>query len=841
MRNIEAPGIELNEFDRSQYNLQNSALDDAPYCFICGFSDKGENYSVNFLRTKYDLIQAYGQPQTEFEKYFYNGCLEIIQNNGICLASRLPYDNASLDKFTYCDYIIDPVPKNIGNIVDIDGYTEILSDLRIKLIELISTTIPFVDKSDYILTKYDLMSIRSIIKCLNELKDIYIAESADSTQFDDIAIVDDIRRTIINFIERTSDENLKNLCHLRILDSNLTKYISLSADESNRGSGKLTLQQYDDLKIGNAAMINGKMRIVDISKSNYDKADVSTVSSIISENCITAVVETNDCLGIVPVVVSPVNALYFQEQLKLIGDYGSFVDFGSIAPADTYSPISQLSTVNSEFIQQNLLSVDLEALQNEQNLVVPLSSSSISQQSLSKIATMQFPNIAFKNAEHLDSTYLKCIGIVVFKAYSDAANSGQVGFQLLESFVGSLDKTAKNEQTGASMYIDKIVNEQSKYINVFTNIQPQIIQQADIISSTKNLTRSLGFYKLDLTKNITITNSINNALAKVLEKIKNPNDVPLDLILDAGVSNIAQYTVSKNLSYNPDTFVYELKSFDDVKTWQSVVKKFDDFCKYTRKDCMFIADGPRPFCLINDSKLVRDSDPTSSVKNTILPKLKYISGINSSYSAGYCNWFLIHDEYSGDLFWCPPSIKVVRSYIYCDTYCHPWSVPAGMTRGRIYDTFDVAFQPNIDEAGKIYQQTWNYAISYPADGIIIEGQKTFQKSYTALDRINVRRLMLYLEKNVVRIARRFLYEGNTPYIRQQFVDSITPIFDDAVNNNGIVDYAIKCDDELNTEQVVENNEMRCKIAVKPVKALEFLILDFIVTNQTANVAEEVRR
>ena len=101
--------------------------------------------------------------------------------------------------------------------------------------------------------------------------------------------------------------------------------------------------------------------------------------------------------------------------------------------------------------------------------------------------------------------------------------------------------------------------------------------------------------------------------------------------------------------------------------------------------------------------------------------------------------------------------------------------------------------------------------------------------------------MLYLEKNVVRIARRFLYEGNTPYIRQQFVDSITPIFDDAVNNNGIVDYAIKCDDELNTEQVVENNEMRCKIAVKPVKALEFLILDFIVTNQTANVAEEVRR
>ena len=75
-----------------------------------------------------------------------------------------------------------------------------------------------------------------------------------------------------------------------------------------------------------------------------------------------------------------------------------------------------------------------------------------------------------------------------------------------------------------------------------------------------------------------------------------------------------------------------------------------------------------------------------------------------------------------------------------------------------------------------------------------------------------------------------MYEGNTAYLRQQFVDAITPIFDDAVSNNGILEYAIKCDDELNTLQVIDNNEMRCKIAVKPVKALEFLVLDFIVTN-----------
>lgn len=68
-----------------------------------------------------------------------------------------------------------------------------------------------------------------------------------------------------------------------------------------------------------------------------------------------------------------------------------------------------------------------------------------------------------------------------------------------------------------------------------------------------------------------------------------------------------------------------------------------------------------------------------------------MSSINSSYAAGYCNWFLVSDEYSGDMFWCPPSIKAVASYIYCDTYCHPWSVPAGMSRGRVKNALDVAF------------------------------------------------------------------------------------------------------------------------------------------------------
>ena len=90
--------------------------------------------------------------------------------------------------------------------------------------------------------------------------------------------------------------------------------------------------------------------------------------------------------------------------------------------------------------------------------------------------------------------------------------------------------------------------------------------------------------------------------------------------------------------------------------------------------------------------------------------------------------------------------------------------------------------------------------------------------------------MLSLEGQVNDVARTFVYEQNTAYMRQQFVDRIEPILDAAVAGDGIQDYAVKCDEELNTPQVIDNNEMRCKIAVRPVKTVDWIVIDFIVTN-----------
>jgi len=101
--------------------------------------------------------------------------------------------------------------------------------------------------------------------------------------------------------------------------------------------------------------------------------------------------------------------------------------------------------------------------------------------------------------------------------------------------------------------------------------------------------------------------------------------------------------------------------------------------------------------------------------------------------------------------------------------------------------------------------------------------------------------MLDLEKSVAEVARHFVYEQNTAYMRQQFVDNIEPILVNAVAGSGISEYAIKCDEELNTPQVIDNNEMRCKIAVKPIKVVDWIVIDLICTNQSAVVSEEVLR
>jgi hypothetical protein len=322
----------------------------------------------------------------------------------------------------------------------------------------------------------------------------------------------------------------------------------------------------------------------------------------------------------------------------------------------------------------------------------------------------------------------------------------------------------------------------------------------------------------------------------------------IDVVCDAGISNIAQFVkqvydpsaddgedvgglyqpvkCSNYFKFNKNTY---------LGYWRAIIKKFDTFCK-CRGDCMFCTEGPRAMVLLGNKQVVRKTKKDTNVDINILPYLSKIAGINTSYGAGYLNWYRTISDYTGDTLWIPPSIKAMGTYILTDKQYNWWDAPAGMRRGVI-NLEECSFNHNRVQAREIYDTNWNYAIHYLNDGISQEGQKTFQTRQSALDRVNVRRLLGRIKRYVYFASRQFLYEPHTQAIREKYVKTLTPFFQDLVNRGGLYDFTIICDSSNNTPEVIDRNELRVKIGIKPVKTIEFIIIDLAVLNTGASWSE----
>lgn len=636
---------------------------------------------------------------------------------------------------------------------------------------------------------------------------------------------------ISNFFDIHSilNDNFKN--QLSNLDPTIKTYKKINFSGTTKFNGYITPEDLENLRITKTNLAANTIRIVDITHSQYDKVYIHSKDP----NTGNVTYIEKECLGILPVITTATNALYYQNQLSGVTQYNEF-------------NLTNVNSLENDFAGQEVTEglnifqpVEAYKLNIESHIVdfsvdnysVQVSSTSINDNTVSKMAMNYFPTISFLNSKFLDRTYLKQIGVVVFKMFKDSSANETINFQPVEAFIGSINPKDRDPATKRSIFIDNVVNSKSEYVNVFSNISMSDYDQYDILFASSNMTTSLGIFESMATKNIDVNESIVKPLTTILEQAKDKNLYNIDIVCDAGISNIAQRKGSVNEE------MQELTSQNDSVRWKSIIQKFTTFCSSMRKDCIFLADGLKTFGLNNDTKIVRRSAPYNTVEKNIIPKLKYMTGVNSSYAAGYSVWFYVPDAYSGDLMWLPPSIKAAGIYLYTDIYFNKWDAPAGMARGKIKGAVDCSFSPSFTEAEKLYMQCWNYAVSYPLDGIVMEGQRTFQMKKTAFDRVNVRRLFLYLEKEVARIAKYFQYEGNTEFLRQRFVDTIRPLFDEAVTRGGIREYYIKCDNENNTPQTIDNNELHCSIAVKPVKTIEFIILNFVCTNQSAVVSEVI--
>ena len=843
MRTITAPGVEIKEIDKSQY----SPAMVGTACYIMGFSDKGEPYRPMEFTSRASWQSYYGEPDNEAERYFYNAAVEVLNNNGRLYCARLPYDNPAFEKMVGFRYTLSPE-------LSIDSDT------------------PFFE----------------IQKADATIKTVRAIESKGAPYLLDLSAVDELR---------TDEAKVMNNSFV-IVDTTCGTLKPIVEDERKGVAREMIGIMPVVTTAANALFAQKYLEVENQCAIGYETIGCPTTVKTDDQPC-NNVLEKDCCrllntgswyseITTVPYLLSTslcVDASDIDNDPAVIADIESqisgWIDLSawnkSYQKTDDDAPSGQMAVGISYLsaLTQTEYAAQLDVLSSDPKITslfgwhgkdyddnLP--------ETVSQEANTFFPTIGFNSETNtFDREHLKKIGVVVYKMFLDPAEGNKINFEPVEAFVGSLCKDDKDPNTGTTTFIDTIVNTNSKYINVFSNcfntacdkkmyketidmlvMQPGTGRNDD--SDKTIATPVLGFYSPMTREDISISKSIYDGMNKAFDKVKDINERDIDIVCDAGIANIASYIKAIFGNVGP----YDLQITDDlgnsklgmwkaqdnnsaVKTWKSVEQKFDQFCKNDRKDCMFIADGLRPMVLAGNKKIVRPSKPSNTIDVDILPYVKWQTGLNTNYGAGYMDWFEVADEFTGDFFWLPPSIKAMGVYINTDTNFNYWDAPAGLNRGVIAAT-DVAFSPNAKQAGAIYEKNWNYAINYPQDGIVLEGQKTFQVKPSAFDRVNVRRLFLRLERATYRVARYFVYEGNTAYTRQRLVDAIEPYFREAKNKGGIYDYKIICDESINTPEVIDRNELAVKIGIKPVKTAEFILIDFIAVSTGGSFEEAMQ-
>jgi phage tail sheath protein FI len=180
----------------------------------------------------------------------------------------------------------------------------------------------------------------------------------------------------------------------------------------------------------------------------------------------------------------------------------------------------------------------------------------------------------------------------------------------------------------------------------------------------------------------------------------------------------------------------------------------------------------------------------------------------------------------------PPSVAALGAFSYNDAVSHPWFAPAGFSRGAV-NALSTAVSLNRSNLDDLYNKDINPIVKFPSTGPIIYGQKTLQAAQSALDRVNVRRLLIDIRRNVKRIAESLLFEPNREATLARFSALVTPILQRVQQEQGIDRFKVVIDTSTTTQADIENNTVRGKIFLQPTRSIEFISIDFVVTNAGA--------
>lgn len=477
------------------------------------------------------------------------------------------------------------------------------------------------------------------------------------------------------------------------------------------------------------------------------------------------------------------------------------------------------------------------------------------------------------------TTYNDCLTFALYKIRTSIyGDSVSLDYKIDTPIVGSLyaNKTQNNPLGGSpiSFSLDKVSELTRGQIKVYVN--PYISSKGTwvtesgtpaktvrVASTAKNL-YSHGVFVSSTNDTL---NDVGNLPAKVNRNLTRLRDldVDIDIAVEAGLGTVwagarnnprskiasSQYYFDENypmstaaLSALQDPYSGGTAYVEGVENlrdaYLSIANLFYEAAEaQERRDHMFILD-PLRYIFVNGPNTKVSTKLGYDFSKEVYNALKNLHGsIPSQYGASYANWIRNNDTASDQLVWLPSSGYVAADIAFSSAVSFPWSAPAGFTRGVLRNVIDLAINPTQKQRDYLYKINQNPIAFFPGDGYVIFGQKTLFNQPSAFDRINVRRLFLTLEKATKRLLKYFIFEPNSFSTRVRLTNALSPIFEQAKNNDGVYDYRIICDERNNTPDVIDNNELKVAIYIQPTRTAEFILAEFIGTRTGVNLNELV--
>jgi len=815
-RTINSPGVEIRESDLSL----TAPLNVGTNVYVTGFAQSGPIDEVLKITTKQELNSVFGTPTNSSERYFYYTINELLNSPANVYATRLPYGVGSGDGFgSKYSALVYPVRSLSAAAGGVDGPG---GSLGAGVLSGISTNLDVGLSAVYVLGKPTHLELTES-EYLSGVAGTAFTWSAHASRRGGgnagsaiTTIQDAASAGVVIYNKSTSTIN-----------NQFEGYYVGLADNTNTDPGSnfnniLTTQTITNsaLSANSFTTIPGGVQVFALS-ANFLTGTTNSVSEVI-ENFTDFEIDGRDYDDILNVGVFKLRkSIYANEAFKL--DYN--LEDGIAGSINSFR--TQLNPRGGLDIPYFIETRD----ENSRNVVIKvndfISGRLNGEDGLNSIG--QVTKRIRVLTQELSAGQTAANNVSNSRSMEYMAKTGILSS--MYSFGGGLSPTYKGQKGGG--LIDELGYADSLF--------------------------PLGAYANKNVKKKALGN-IPNKLERALDQVKNDDIYDIDVVVEGGLGTI--WSTQKTLSSptNPQDYYDEyqvvaaadgLRTSNDISGdaltlrnhYSTIFNKFEQFVSPPylgggRGDCIFIADPLRQIFVQGDtSGRVLNNTSKNFQTDIYWPIRHWFANENTSYAATYGNWALIYDSYSGKQVWAPFSGFAGAIMARTDAATFPWFAPAGFTRGLVTFANDIAVNPNQKQRDELYKANINPVANFPNQGLVVFGQKTLSKKSSAFDRINVRRLFLSLERPTKKVSRFFVFEQNTEFTRTRIVNTLTPIFERAKNNEGLYDYLIVCDERNNTPAVIDANELVVDIYIKPTRTAEFILVNFYATRTDANFEE----